>query len=261
MHQTRRDLLGGATGFATAKLIGTPPFAARRQAQSKLFAFRSCVSGNLVFAVVTPFRTDISVRVHTGVRSWTIVNGRTVDDDRARVFSGEVAWPGASAGRPYYATVLERCPDFVPMRKTLQVWAELRGPDGVRVRIGSPFAADLFSSDTALSVAYHAARPDLDRQLFSTAATDHVIRLAALDGQAEAHARRLVGMLLPDVIQYRTDLPTGFSFAARNGCHPADDTAAVTQTMLRGSVMPFAACKTVPMQDQYPYFLPKSELS
>jgi hypothetical protein len=260
MHLTRRRFVGSASGIAIAEYARMLPFTPQWSKEAGLFAFRPCDSGSLVFAVVAPHQTDCSVRIHTGPRSWTIQDGRAIDDDDARVFSGEVMWPGASAANPYHATVLERRSDFLPVGAALQVWAEVLDPGGSRVRIGSPFTTKLFASDPGLAVAYHAASPNEDRNLFSVVVYDHVAGMVASNGgvNVQRHARRLTTMLLPDVIHYRPCLPAGFNFATQNGRHPADDTTAVTETLLRGSIAWAAAPSAVKLQDRFPYFSPVS---
>jgi hypothetical protein len=86
MHLTRRRFVGSASGIAVAEYTRMLPFTSERSKEANLFAFRSCDTGSLVFAVVAPHQSYCSVRIHTGPRSWTIRDGRAIDDDDARVF-------------------------------------------------------------------------------------------------------------------------------------------------------------------------------
>ena len=209
------------------------------QHELDLFVFRGPDAGSLVFAVVVaaigarsglPGRTQCDVCIHAGRKSWTVRALRprqvhtVLERHGRRLFADEVLGRRTDAGTRYDDIVLECLPDFACAGESLVVWAEVHGNDGSRFRVGNPFVAEILARDPVLCNTYHAASLVEDRALF----TDVFASTAAASGHIanpDAHAQRLPALLLPDVIEYRLDLPVGFNLASRNGRHPIDDTA------------------------------------
>ncbi|WP_428491224.1 hypothetical protein [Rhodopila sp.] len=158
--------------------------------------------------------------------------------------------------------MLEPRAEFVQPNQTLRVWAELRGSDGARSRVGNPLFAAYLAANPDLATAYHASSPDHDRSRFAGPVSESIARAMAdvRGSDANAYGRRLALMLLPDVIHFRPDHPTGFSYAGQNGRHPADDLRSLTAALLTGRSTA-AAPRPVPLQDQFPYFLPRPSVS
>jgi hypothetical protein len=241
---SRRFVLAG---FGAAMSVGvTRDAPASAATPPDLFAFRACGIGNIVFAVVAPANVlpagQAVVTFHAGTRA-------LVAD--ASASAGSQLFAGDVGGRT--AVVLEIPADFVRPGDSLDVWAEINSQDRGRTRVGGPFLTKILARDPALSRLYHASSPAQDRPLFANALID---RIAATSRVANPilHARRLVDLLLPDVITYRPDLPAGYTFADQNGRHPADETAAVVETMLTGTPVLRPATSPVPLTDTFPYF-------
>ena len=162
-------------------------------------------------------------------------------------------------GTRHYAVVLETSPDLVRAGESLSVWAQILAGDGSRVRVGNPFVAAILARDPLLSTIYHAASPEEDPVLLAGPFADHGTIMAATRGSIadpDAHGKRLAVLLLPDVISYRPDLPVGFTFANQNGPHPADDTAAVVETVLTGAVARGKPATPFRLAETFPYFAP-----
>ena len=270
---TRRTALGIGAGLMLP-LAGQCNVSATNRAPYgyELFVFTAPKTDHLVIAVtfiqdsgrLMRWRdAEFEVRLHTNGESWTISgpspqSGAISQSLNGRAFAGRILGRDACAPAKYNAIVLEAPVDILCKGETLQVWAEILDEDGSRFRVGHPFTAEILARDPVLSKIYHAASPDQDRVLFSDAFAERMAVVAAAEGSIadpDAHGRRLATLLLPDVISYRPELPTGFTFADRNGRHPADDTAAIVRTVLTGAVtlpvaaMPFRLC------DEFPYFL------
>ncbi|HEV2673018.1 MAG TPA: hypothetical protein VGV37_00665 [Aliidongia sp.] len=264
---TRRTALGacaGAMALGSARLSLAAPGAPTK---AELFVFQAPATDHLVLAVISVSSGDrvcgsaSDVRMHAGTHSWKIDRKRASqssimsDGTGVRVFAGMVH--GASAnGLTYDATVLET-PQLAAAatREGLPVWAEIRTADGSRIRVGNPLVAELLAGDPALSRIYHAATPAEDRALFTNAIADLVARRTKVRMLgADAHAKRLADLLLPDVITYRSNLPAGFNFAGRNGRHPGDRTAAVQETLLNGAVAPGISSTAFVLTSAFPYF-------
>jgi hypothetical protein len=255
---SRRDVLGAGTCVLTLGYAHGSSTTLSVKHRPELFVFQSCNSRNLVFAVVVASPgppTTFDVHLHAGPKSWTIANITVSERSDSRLFAGEVLGPCTAAGIRYTAVVLETQPDFVRPHENLAVWAEIRTGDGSRVRVGNPFVANLLARDPVLSGTYHATSPAQDRALFTDPLASRIQVIAAATGLAspDGHARRLAARLLPDVINYRPDLPVGFNFASQNGRHPSDDTATVVETVLTGTVAPRMATERVQLTKTFPY--------
>lgn len=266
---SRRDILvaGAALLVCPGAAMALP--APRVTREWDLFVFRPQDARTLVLAVVSPQdRTrsqggGFDVRFHAGgmtrqESAMPPAYGSAMSErGDYRCFAGEVI---AGASRPtaiYDAVVLEVPAGLDCVGEDRGAWAEILGEDGSRSRVGSPSAAALLARDPSLSDLYHGSSPADDRALFGDALADCIATLAASHGivaDPEAHALRLVDHILPDVIEYRTDAPVGFSFASRNGRHPADDAAAVAMTMLAGAAVPRRAPAPFSVTKAFPYF-------
>jgi hypothetical protein len=282
----RRRVIGVSAAVVTLGVLrGSPPDAERDTSldpvirrsggsacadhalrQPDLFVFRGCGAGNLVVAVIAPAvtgryasRVRFDVRVHAGSRCWAVddilplQSGVLSERADCRIFAGEVLGPATAVGARHTAVVIE---SRLGGGEDVAVWAEIGDADGVRLRVGTPFIAALLAGDPMLSGRYHAASPTDDRMLFSDAIASRVRRLAAARGVhgSDARVARLVERLLPDVIRYHPDLPVGFSFAGQNGRHPADDAAAVVETILTGTVASRTAARQAGLTGSFPYF-------
>ena len=258
----RRSLLVGTTSFVTIAATRTGQWVQATACDCDLFAFRRCGSRNLVFAVLGPSAQIAALNIHTGVRSWLIRDGQTSIRHEARLFFGEVAGPAETSRHAYKAAVVETPAQFVPPGEVLRVWAELRSADGARLRVGNPLFAACLAVNPDLAVTYHASSPDQDRLHFAGPVSESIARaMPTVTGAgAQAYGRRLAAMLLPDVLYLRLDHPTGFSYAGQNGRHPADDVRSLTAALLPGRSAA-ATSRSVPLQDQFPYFLPRSSMS
>jgi hypothetical protein len=208
-----------------------------------LFVFRSPPDDRLIFAVLGPLQKRFDTVIHAGSRSWLIRDGQNERGSDSRLFSGTVAWPRAGDQPRRRASLVEARQDAFPHGEELHVWAELRHPDGARTRVGSPLFAAYLAAFPEMAGVYHTSSPADDRSRFAGVVSDHIAQ--SLHGWCAADARaygmRLAAVLLPDVIRFHPDRPTGFSFASRNGHHPADDVSSVTKTLLAGRIGTFAS--------------------
>jgi hypothetical protein len=269
VYMRRRAVLGvgaGILAFSFIPLLLAQPGSQRR---SDLFVFPAPDTGNLILAVLVAMTGDrsasstplaSSVRIHSGQRGWAI-DWRSRSKalrraDKDRCFAGEVIGSDVQIGCRYQAAVIE-CPrGFLPAGEAVAVWAEIHTEDGTRFRVGNPFVAELLSQHPAFLEAYHAASPADDLALFGDELTRQISAMATAGGVVAnpgAHARRLVARLLPDVIEYRSDLPVGFNFAMRNGRHPADNAVTVAATLLAGAAAPRTPAP-FRLSDRFPYF-------
>jgi hypothetical protein len=99
--------------------------------------------------------------------------------------------------------------------------------------------AALFADDPALRVLYDSGSPDTDRQNLAAPFAQIISARAKRSGflgDPHAYATRLAAKLLPDVLQFDPARPVGFTFAARNGRHPADAESVVVNSILNGTV-------------------------
>ncbi len=258
---SRRFVLGAGAGLLVAGAPRDIPSVFRPRHSAELFVFPAPDTGKSVLALVIAATgagsaLPMHMRIHADSRSWTVETPRSArawNRDGDRFFVGQVIGGHGPMGARHDAVVVES-----PLREAVAAWAEVHPADGSRLRVGSPFVAELLARDPALSGIYHRASPAEDAALFTGALEKHLAALAVSGGgvaDPEAHARRLAARLLPDVIPYRQDAPVGFSFASQNGRHPSDDADAVTATLLRGAVMPRkAAPPRFRLTSNFPYF-------
>lgn len=264
---SRRAVLGTSACMLALDCLRTPSVTASAFHEPELFVFRPHGAAALVLAMVIPVlhtvpSSGFDVHIHAGVEDWAInrvrplQSGVITERTGSRVFVGEVLACGATAGLRCTAVVVQTPPDLVRRGDTLGVWAEIHATTGSRRRFGNPFIARLLGQDGTLSQIHNAASPPDDRALLTGLVTERIETIAAANGVANpaVHAGRLAARLLPDVINYRSDLPVGFSFAGQNGRHPGDDTAAVVETVLTGAVAEKVASTRVQLTDIFPYF-------
>lgn len=271
---TRRSVLGSGAGLLFLRLHPDASGDAEIVRRPEMFVFQAPCSGRPVFAALfpaimtcslSPPSSMLDVRFHAGEMSWSAGGNRSALADQAteilnaRLFSGEVFGHRASVVERFSAAVVELPLGLLSTGHSLGVWAEAWRPDGSRIRIGSPFVANLLAGDTALSDAYNAASPAQDRALLAAPLERRIATLAAAGGRiadSVSYARRLAARLLPDVIPYRHDLPVGFNVASQNGRHPADDTASVVTTVTTDAVTFRARATRFPLSQSFPYFQP-----
>jgi hypothetical protein len=118
------------------------------------------------------------------------------------------------------------------------IWAERLGA-GPRRRIATPFLAALIAQDPSLGSLYHASSPDTDEKHLLTPVSELIERRArqsGFEGDSRAYGKRLARAVLPDVLRFDPKRPAGFTFAARNGRHPADNESVVVNSILSGTV-------------------------
>jgi hypothetical protein len=240
---SRRLVLGGASA---AMALGVTRDSPAGEAAPDLYAFRACGTDNIVFAVVA--QTSLlppgcaAVTFHAEPRSWV---ADWSGAPGSRFLAGNVG------GRT--AIVLEIPADYVASGQSLNVWAEIHTQGRGRTRVGNPFLAKILARDPMLSQLYHASSPAQDRALFTDPLIERIVATSRA-ANPNLHARRLADMLLPDVLTYRPDQPAGYTFARQNGRHPADETAAVVETVLTGTPSLRPAASSVPLTDTFPYF-------
>lgn len=193
--------------------------------------------------------------------------------DAPRTFAGVVTSQDSGISRsPMYAIVLELSgtTSTAHANRELGLWAQIGFATGHTIRIGNPFVSRLTRGNAALC----ALRADQAQALngneapvassdFSRRLTDRASLLAfETSGMrdtrhaSELHSAHVMRLATPDVLRVSLDEPVGFTFAAQNGRHPADDVSAVVDTLLLGHLTP-AEPRAVPtLRAAFPYFEP-----
>ena len=270
---TRRTVLGaGITGalacFVSAKgLAAIVPLQPAGEAASgigrdpggaELYIFRSAQPGKTVIALTWPKRArgaGSRVSIHAGSRSWVVeIPARNSEwqQDQASLFCGTICL-GA-----LHAFVVELPHRLITAAGPVGVWAEWFKSNGIRQRTGSPFLAKILAENDTIAATYHAISPSQDRRIL----TEDVARAIAAKTRIQdpaAYGRRLASVLLPDVLHYDPAHPPGFTFAARNGRHPLDDSAVVVNSILSGSSAPASTVAAGPLKKHFPYFTPSPD--
>ena len=172
----------------------------------------------------------------------------------ARSFVGPVYFSSQNPLATRVGVVIEASPDLAGAGESLEVWAEIRGKDGSRSRIGNPLVAEIIARNPALADIYHSITPDQDQSILAGALAGGIADMSIGVADPQAHGRRLASILLPDVVRYEPGAPVGFNFADRNGRHPADPVQAVVETLLAGTVVPARASETITLGNEFPYF-------
>jgi hypothetical protein len=258
---TRRTILGGSIACAVASMIPQTLLgetAGLQQGRANLYVFPGAQMGTTVIATTwpSPMGRHLHVRVHAGAQSWRLqipdstANGASWQQDGCRIFAGNVA-------EHVGAVVIETPNGILNGGGPISVWAERIAQTGWRQRLGSPFVAAVVAEDDDLARRYHSLSPADDRaELMESVANVIASRAqrSGLAGDPVAYGKRLASRLLPDVLHYDSQSPSGFTFAAQNGRHPADASALVVDTILNGTPAFTAEARIAQLQTRFPYF-------
>lgn len=266
---SRRNLMACGAGLAAA--LSLAPRIARsagvRRAQADLFAFTAPDQSAVVFAVglaPQPFgqveHDPLLVRLHAGATTWTVGPHALQGSIRtsaqgARIFTGPVRSTTTDGAGAVHLIAVAAPPRQLPP-SPFDVWAEVIGANGERMRIGNPVVARLLFEDDHLAELHRQSVPATDRQHLSQAL---VRRIALredqrLDAQSSARAERLAARLLPDTLRFDASRPGGFTFAAMNGRRPGDTIDPVVRTVLAGAPRAGGAAGSYAASPQFPYF-------
>jgi hypothetical protein len=260
---SRRRLLEGCVGVAVAS------FAPRVQAtasasrlEGELFAFAAPDQDDLVFALALapqPFGQAeyerLTARLHAGPHSWMVRPFALRDNDNSsvgvRLFSGRAQRVGDD--RPADHLVVIAVPAKRMPPGGFDVWAEIISAGGARARIGNPLITSLLAGDAELARLHAGLHPATDRRML---AAPIACRIATrpVDQNAEARARRLVDLMLPDTLRFDPARPAGFTFAAMNGRRPEDAVAPIVRTLLAGAPRAGEMGGRYRSSSRFPYF-------
>jgi hypothetical protein len=290
---TRRTVLGGALAGAVASMVppkllaefAVPnPFGGNgdNRALSRradLYAFPGVQPGTTVIAATWPVSLNrfdriaqkkSQVTIHAGSQKWNVtlpggtMDSRLFEEHGCRVFAGKVATQPGTDGFFLKAVVIEIPERMLSSSGPMEIWAERVMHTGLRRRIGSPFVAALVEEDAGLANSYHTLSPSDDRAMLTPAVANAIAAKARKSGMAsdpDAHGRRLASRLLPDVLGYDPQMPSGFTFAAQNGRHPEELSDLVVDTILSGSPASGAAKADVRLQERFPFFSRQESVS
>jgi hypothetical protein len=260
---TRRTALGGALLGALACAAPWRSFAAAVAHSGRaLYAFPGEHSGVTALAATWPTSSRQSqVRVHAGSQSWSVqISDESVTSITrqygCRWFSGRIVAEARGGPEIVQAVVMEAPSET--LAGVDGVWAEQLILRGARHRIGSPFLAALVEEDRALAELYHATSPAEDMSVMQKEVARVIAARARRSGQIanpEAHGRRLAAALLPDVLHYNSTLPSGFTFAERNGLRPDEADAIVVDAILGATATAGLPARRFRLQGVFPYFL------
>jgi hypothetical protein len=284
---TRRTVLGGVLASAVASIVplkvlaemaGSNAFGGGGAARpfnpnrADLYAFPGAQPGTTVIAATWPVRLNrfdtsapnkSQVTIHAGSRKWNVTLPRGAMDagwleqHGCRVFAGSVTTQHGPDGVVLKAVVIEIPEKMLSGSGAMEIWAERVMQTGVRRRIGSPFVAALVAEDVGLAKSYHCITPSDDRAMLTQGVVNAIAAKARKSGMAsdpDAHGRRLASRLLPDVLCYDPQMPSGFTFAAQNGRHPEELSDLVVETILTGSPASWPAKADVRLQKRFPFF-------
>ena len=179
------------------------------------------------------------VRIHAGDRDWEIELPTAVAQLERKigdtsVFTGTME----DAGRRKSVVLIDLSSPAITTNGSVNVWAE-HFSLGIRHRIGAPFLSELVGDNYKLASLYHASIPAIDQALLLEPLSALISKRFYARGFAsnvENRAVRLASALLPDVLRYDPNYPTGFTFAAQNGRHPSEDTTEVVAAILNGGI-------------------------
>lgn len=257
---TRRTILSGGIACAVASAIPRRLLAeitGWKQSRANLYVFPGFQKDTTVLAATwrAPMRKNLRVKIHAGKQSWNV---QVVDNradsasfilDDCRIFAGNVSEHAT-------AVIVESPNRMLSGRGAIGVWAERFTDAGSRQRTGSPFIAAMVAENHQLERHYDFISPAEDpAELASDVANAIAARARkhGFVGDPDAYGRRLASRLLPDVLHYDPELPTGFTFAAQNGRHPGENSALVVDTILNGSPA-FTTEAPIPQwQTRFPY--------
>jgi hypothetical protein len=232
-------------------------------ASAELFVFRAPESAKTVIGLAIPPghvpSAATNARIHVGAKTWSAdlrgpARAQFSNDGRVRLFAGG----GMMGSRFVEAMVLELDAREVESTATIDVWADISRGEKLRRRIGNPIVAELVRCDRELAQIHHRISPAADRVVLTPVVTRIVAARAKRLGLASdpvAYARRLAEAILPDVISFKPASPLGFSYASRNGRHPAERTAEIVDTLLGASGIPVANERERKPLDRFPYLI------
>ncbi len=180
------------------------------------------------------------VRIHAGDRDWEIELPTAVAQLERKigdtsVFTGTME----NAERRKRVVVIDLSSPAITTNGSMNVWAEHFSLLGIRHRIGTPFLSELVRDNHDLASLYHASTPADDRTVLLeplSAVIAERFHAKGFASNVENRAVRLASALLPDVLRYDPNYPTGFTFAAQNGRHPSEDTTEVVAAILNGGI-------------------------
>ena len=206
--------------------------------------------------------SESQVRIHAGSKTWNfrVESQAAVSnvgfDDVTAVYVGEILIPEKVQDRVAKAVVMSAPNRATTHNGSTGFWAELL-ESGSRVRVGTPFLSSLVADCDQLAHLYHACSPAEDRRLLMRPLARAIAMRARARGQVadpEAHGRRLAATLLPDVLYYDPKLPSGYTFASRNGRHPAESLVELVNTVVEGRPFSNVSGTTCRLERQFPYF-------
>ena len=202
------------------------------------------------------------VRIHAGLNTWEFdlsnqAPTKLQRSDDISVFTGNVVAPLGVNDALVKAVAMELPARAIAQGGSAGIWAE-HYKRGLRRRIGTPFLSHLVAENESLAAIYHSSTPAEDRDMLMkplAAAIADRFRGMSADADAISHGRRLASALLPDVLRYDSDRPTGFTFAAQNGRHPSESTDEMVSAFLNGgapsAIVVRSARQTL---ETFPYF-------
>jgi hypothetical protein len=280
---TRRTVLGGLLASIVASMVPSTVFAevvdfaadgsphGSNSNKANLYAFPGLQPETTVIAATWPVplnRFDSSaqkesqVTIHTGDRRWDVelpgsIDAALSEQRGCRIFAGSVATQLGSDGVVLKAVIIEMPKALLAGSGALDIWAERVLHTGQRQRVGSPFIAALVAEDAGLARSYHNISPSDDRAMLMEDVVKAIAakgRKSGMAGDPDAYARRVASRLLPDVLHYDPQWPSGFTFAAQNGRHPEEVSDLVVDTILSGSPAPGLPKAEVRLQKPFPFF-------
>ncbi|MBB5066272.1 hypothetical protein [Granulicella mallensis] len=281
---TRRTVLGGVLASAVASMVPSTVFAevvdfgadgcahGSHSNKANLYAFPGVQPETTVIAATWPVRLnrfdssaqkESQVTIHAGAQRWDVELPRGAADavlleqHGSRIFAGSVATRPGTDGVVLKAVIIEMPKKVLGGSGAMDIWAERVLHAGQRQRVGSPFIAALVAEDAGLARSYHNISPSDDREMLMEGVVKAIAakgRKSGMAGDPDAYARRLASRLLPDVLHYDPQWPSGFTFAAQNGRHPEEVSDLVVNTILSGSPAPGSPKADVRLQTPFPFF-------
>jgi hypothetical protein len=281
---TRRTVLGGVLAGTLASMVPSKVFAevvgfgadgdtrGINSNRANLYAFPGVQPGTTVIAATWPVRLnrfdwgaqkESQVTIHAGSRKWDVdlpggaMDAALSEQNGSRIFAGSVATQHGTDGVVLKAVVIEMPENVLYGSGPMDIWAERTLHTGQRQRVGSPFIAALLKEDAGLANSYHRLSPSDDRAVLMEDTVKVIAakaRKSGMPGDPDAYARRLASRLLPDVLRYDPQWPSGFTFAAQNGRHPEEVSDLVVDTILNGSPASGSPKADVRLQKAFPFF-------
>ena len=187
-----------------------------------------------------PLSHHAKVRIHAGAaRDWEIELPTGVSQQERKIGDTSVFTETIEgAGQSKSVVLIELANPAITTNGSMNIWAE-HFSLGIRHRIGAPFLSELVGDNYKLASLYHASISATDQALLLEPLSALISKRFYARGFAsnvENRAVRLASALLPDVLRYDPNDPTGFTFAAQNGRHPSEDTTEVVAAILNGGI-------------------------